>query len=73
MKPSSPNHLLLRFSDTRLKLGQIISANQEVIEREGSIWFGNKQLVASLTMLIHETLFKSSPGHFLLKEGNYRL
>jgi len=38
--PKNPRHLLLRFSDSLLKDGDTIEAHNEVIAREGAVWFG---------------------------------
>jgi hypothetical protein len=74
MKPTSPIHLLLRFSDTRLKEGETISAHQEVIQREGAVWFGKMGSPISQIRIeaINKQIEDGIPTYVFLVKGNRR-
>jgi hypothetical protein len=74
MKPTSPIHLLLRFSDTRLKEGETISAHQAVIECEGAVWFGKMGSPISQIRIdaLNQQIEKRIPTYVFLVKGNRR-
>jgi len=37
---AKPIHLLIRFSDNLFKVGDVISMHDQVINRQGAVWFG---------------------------------
>jgi hypothetical protein len=40
ISPKRPIHLLIRFSDNLFEVGDAIARHQEVIQQNGSVWFG---------------------------------
>jgi hypothetical protein len=74
METKSPIHLLLRFSDTLLKEGDTIGEHNQVVSREGAVWFGK---MGSPVSQHHIDLFNKQvedgiPTYVYLVKGNRR-
>jgi hypothetical protein len=69
-----PIHLLIRFSDSRLKDGDTIQAHNEVIQKEGAVWFGKMGSTVSQNHIdrLNNQVEKRVPTFIFLVKGNRR-
>jgi hypothetical protein len=74
MQNKSTIHLLIRFSDTLLKTGDTISAHNQVVEREGAVWFGKMGSPVSQNniVILNGQVEKGIPTFVYLVKGNRR-
>ena len=74
MKPKPPIHLLLRFSDTLLKTGDTIDEHNQVVESEGSVWFGKMGSTVSQSQIdvLNGQVQDAIPTYVCLVKGNRR-
>ena len=74
MKTKSPIHLLLRFSDSLLKEGDTIEEHNQVIQRQGVVWFGKMGSTVSQSHIdiLNEQVGENIPTYVYLVKGNRR-
>jgi hypothetical protein len=74
MKMEKPVHLLLRFSDSLLKQGDTIHEHNQVIAREGAVWFGKMGSPVSQNHIdtFNKQVEKDVPTFVYLVKGNRR-
>jgi len=72
MKNKAPIHLLLRFSDSLLKEGDTIDEHNQVIQREGVVWFGKMGSTVSQSRIdiLNEQVREDIPTFVYLVKGN---
>jgi len=74
MKTEQPVHLLLRFSDSLLKQGDTICEHNQVVSREGAVWFG--KMGASVSQIyidiLNGQIQNDTPTYVFLVKGNRR-
>jgi hypothetical protein len=74
VKNNQPIHLLLRFSDSLLKDGDTIIEHNEVINREGAVWFGKLGSPVSLNHIdrLNDQVKAGVITYIYLVKGNRR-
>jgi hypothetical protein len=74
MTTKSPIHLLLRFSDSRLKEGDTIAAHNAVVQGHGAVWFGKMGSPVSQLHIdeLNEQIKREIPTFVYLVKGNRR-
>jgi len=74
MKTKTPVHILLRFSDSLLKSGDTIEKHNQVVNREGAVWFGKMGATVSQYHidLLNEQVKDGIPTFVYLVKGNRR-
>ena len=74
MKQKKPTHLLIRFSDRLLESRRTIDEHQEVIEKEGAVWFGKMGQPISQNAIdkLNKQVTENIPTYIYLVRGNRR-
>ena len=74
MNTKSPVHLLLRFSDSLLKDGDTIEEHNQVVNRDGAVWFGKMGSTVSQNQIDIFTgqVQDNIPTYVYLVKGNRR-
>jgi len=74
MKQKKPIHLLIRFSDRLLENRGTIEEHQNVIEKEGAVWFGKMGQPVSYNVIekLNQQVEKNIKTYIYLVKGNRR-
>jgi calcineurin-like phosphoesterase family protein len=65
-------HLVIRFSDTMFDVGDVISIHNEVVKKQGAVWFGKLGGTLSLSRieLLNKQIAQKIPTFIYLVKGN---
>lgn len=74
MKPNTPTHLLIRFSDRLLENKGTIEEHQKVIDEAGAVWFGKMGQPISQNAIdkLNKQVEEGIPTFIYLVKGNRR-
>ena len=72
--PSTPLHLVIRFSDTMFSVGDVVSLHNEVVDKHGAVWFGKLGGTLSLSRIemLNKQIDQKVPTFIYLVKGNRR-
>jgi hypothetical protein len=72
METSSPLHLVIRFSDTMFDVGDVIAIHNEVVKKNGAVWFGKLGGAISLSRIeiLNKQIAQKTPTFLYLVKGN---
>jgi hypothetical protein len=67
-------HLVVRFSDNLFSIGDVISKHNEVVEKQGYVWFGKIGSTLSSTRIdsLNNQIREDVPTYIYLVKGNRR-
>ena len=69
---NTPLHLVIRFSDTMFDVGDVISLHNQIVDKQGAVWFGKLGGTLSLSRIewLNKQITQKIPTYIYLVKGN---
>ncbi len=71
-KQERPLHLIVRFADSLFDVGDVVARHNEIVEKEGSVWFGKMGQTISQIRIdkLNQQIAQDIPTYLYLVKGN---